>query len=151
MDHSCATRFLGQDGQQVNYRSPILARIILSRLRANPDLTAKEIKQQLDRYVQGELTLQVAHKVKATGVRILHGTVADSASKLTSFVEALKGQGHYCEIFWVTSDEAVKAINRAYADRKKKYEEEEEKKPLDERKEWPYPEPDVSGIESTDR
>ena len=101
--------------------------------------------------MNAKVSTQVAHKVRKAATKILHGTVADSASKLTSFVEALNGQGHYCEIFWVTSEEAVKAINRAYADRKKKYEEEEEKKPVDERRKWSYPDPDVSNINSADQ
>jgi len=135
----------------VNYRAPILARIILSRLRANRNLKGDEIQEQLDRYVHAKISLSTAFKVKAEATKLLHGTVADAASKLTSFVEALKNQGHYCDIFWVTAAEAIKAINRAYADRKKKHEEEESQKPIDERQEWPYPEPDVSGIKSTDR
>lgn len=134
-----------------SYEAPILARVIAPKLRVNPKLDSAAIKQELFRYVTAVVTDKFAQKVKAEAYKLIHGTVADATAKLASYAQLLNAQGHFCKIEWVTKDEAVNAIRRALEQRKERHEEEQATKPPQDRREWTYPEPDLSGMQSTDR
>jgi uncharacterized NAD(P)/FAD-binding protein YdhS len=129
----------------------MLARVLASKLRANPKMESAAIKQELFRYVNAPVTGRFAQKVKTAAYQLIHGSVADATAKLDSSVKLLNSQGHYRKIFWVTRDEAVKAIRRASDQRKEKYDKEQSTKPLADSREWTYSEPDFSGMKPTDR
>ena len=150
IEHSCDRRVLRNKTPHC-YEAPVLARIIAPKLRVSPKMEVVAIQQELFRYVRAKVTYKFAQKVKSAATELIHGTVADSTAKLDSFAQLLNSQGHYCKIFWVTRDEAVKAIRRGFDQRREKFEKEESRKPPEERKQWTYSEPDFSGMRLTDR